>query len=45
MLAKLNTFSLRGIEAMAVEVEVDVSAAGLPKSILVGLAGPKRIGV
>ena len=37
MLAKLNTFSLQGIEAMAVEVEVDVSAAGLPKTILVGL--------
>ena len=37
MLAKLNTFSLRGIEAMAVEVEVDVSPAGLPKCILVGL--------
>ena len=37
MLAKLNTFSLQGIEAMTVEVEVDVSAAGLPKSILVGL--------
>lgn len=37
MLAKLKTFSLLGIEAMPVEVEVDVSPSGLPKSILVGL--------
>ncbi|MGE3241327.1 MAG: YifB family Mg chelatase-like AAA ATPase [Pirellulales bacterium] len=37
MLAKLHTFSLLGIEALAVEVEVDVSAAALPKTILVGL--------
>jgi magnesium chelatase family protein len=36
MLAKLNTFALVGIEAAAVEVEVDASA-GLPKTILVGL--------
>src|SRR5262245_57429048 len=36
MLAKLNTFALVGIEALPVEVEVDVSA-GLPKTILVGL--------
>lgn len=37
MLAKLHTFSLLGIDALAVEVEVDVSAAALPKTILVGL--------
>ena len=36
MLAKLNTFALVGIEAVPVEVEVDVSA-GLPKTVLVGL--------
>lgn len=37
MLAKLKTFSLLGIEALSVEVEVDVSPSGLPKTILVGL--------
>jgi len=37
MLAKLKTFSLLGIEALPVEVEVDVSPAGLPKTVLVGL--------
>lgn len=37
MLAKLKTFALQGIEAVPVEVEVDVSPAGLPKTILVGL--------
>ena len=37
MLAKLNTFSLLGIEAKHVEVEVDVSPRALPKTILVGL--------
>jgi magnesium chelatase family protein len=36
MLAKLKTFSLLGIEALPVEVEVDVSPAGLPKTVLVG---------
>src|SRR3954471_11265178 len=36
MLAKLSAFALVGIEAVPVEVEVDV-AAGLPKTILVGL--------
>src|SRR5262245_5612026 len=36
MLAKLNTFALFGIDAVPVEVEVD-AAAGLPKTILVGL--------
>ena len=37
MLAKLKTFSLLGIEALPVEVEVDVSPASMPKAILVGL--------
>ena len=37
MLAKLKTFSLVGIDALPVEVEVDVSPAGLPKAVLVGL--------
>jgi magnesium chelatase family protein len=37
MLAKLHTFSLLGIDALPVEVEVDVSGAALPKTILVGL--------
>jgi magnesium chelatase family protein len=36
MLAKLSAFALVGIEAVPVEVEVD-TAAGLPKTILVGL--------
>lgn len=37
MLAKLRTFALVGIDAVPIEVEVDVSPSGLPKSILVGL--------
>ncbi len=37
MLAKLKTFSLLGIEALPVEVEVDVSPGALPKTVLVGL--------
>lgn len=37
MLAKLRTFSLLGIEALPVEVEVDISAGALPKTVLVGL--------
>ena len=37
MLAKLKTFSLLGIEALPVEVEVDVSAGAQPKTLLVGL--------
>lgn len=37
MLATLHTFSLLGIDAVPVEVEVDVSAAAQPKTILVGL--------
>jgi magnesium chelatase family protein len=38
MLAKLSTYSLIGIEALPVEVEVDISPGALPKTILVGLA-------
>ena len=37
MLAKLQTYSLLGIEAEPVEVEVDVSPVAIPKTILVGL--------
>lgn len=37
MLAKLYTFSLLGIDALPVEVEVDVSPGALPKTLLVGL--------
>lgn len=37
MLAKLRTFSMLGIEALPVEVEVDVSPGALPKTVLVGL--------
>jgi len=37
MLAKLKTLSLLGIEALPVEVEVDVSSAAMPKTMLVGL--------
>ncbi len=37
MLSKLTTFSLLGIDAVPVEVEVDVSPGALPKTILVGL--------
>jgi len=38
MLAKLLTFSLLGIDAKPVDVEVDISAAALPRTNLVGLA-------
>ncbi|MSR59272.1 MAG: ATP-binding protein [Planctomycetaceae bacterium] len=38
MLAKLHTYSLFGIHSIPVEVEVDISPAALPKTILVGLA-------
>ncbi len=38
MLAKLFTYSLFGIKAAPVEVEVDISPGALPKTILVGLA-------
>ena len=37
MLASLRTFSLLGIDAIPVDVEVDVATGGLPKTILVGL--------
>ncbi len=38
MLAKLLTYSLFGIDAKPVDVEVDISPAAMPKTILVGLA-------
>jgi len=38
MLAKLLTYSLFGIDARPVDVEVDISPAAMPKTILVGLA-------
>ena len=37
MLAKLQTLTLVGIEAVPVEVEVDVAPRAMPKTILVGL--------
>jgi magnesium chelatase family protein len=37
MLAKVHTFSLLGIDALRVEVEVGVSPGVLPKTVLVGL--------
>lgn len=37
MLAKFCTFSLLGIDALPVEVEVDVSESALPKTVLVGM--------
>ena len=37
MLARLKTFTLMGIEAIAVDAEVDLSLAAMPKTILVGL--------
>jgi magnesium chelatase family protein len=38
MLAKLSTYSLLGIDALPVDVEVDISPSAMPKTILVGLA-------
>jgi magnesium chelatase family protein len=38
VLAKLTTYSLLGIDAASVDVEVDISPGALPKTILVGLA-------
>ncbi|MCG6157997.1 YifB family Mg chelatase-like AAA ATPase [Rubinisphaera margarita] len=38
MLARLLSFTLYGIDARPVEVEVDISPGALPKTILVGLA-------
>ena len=40
MLAKLKTFTLVGIEALPVEVEVDVSPSGLPKQVHLGILHP-----
>ena len=37
MLARLQTFSLFGIDAVPIDVEVDVSAGALPATVLVGL--------
>ena len=37
MLARLRTLSLLGIDALPVEVEVDVSPSAMPKVLLVGL--------
>ena len=37
MLAKLRTYALVGIDAVPVEVEVDVADSALPKTVLVGL--------
>ena len=37
MLARLHTFSLLGIDAVPVEVEVDVSPTANPSTTLVGL--------
>jgi magnesium chelatase family protein len=44
MLAKLRTYSLVGIEALPVEVEVDVSAGALPKTTLVAFDLPITLG-
>ncbi len=38
MLARLTTYSLLGIDAVPVDVEVDISPGAMPKTILVGLA-------
>ena len=37
MLARLQTFSLVGIDAVPVDVDVDVSSGSLPSTVLVGL--------
>jgi len=37
MLARLQTFSMLGVEAVPVDVEVDVSTGALPTTVLVGL--------
>jgi len=41
MLAKIRTFSLVSIEALPVEVEVNVSPSGLPKQVILGIDPPK----
>lgn len=38
MLAKLQSFTLIGIDAEAVDVEVDIALAPTPSIVLVGLA-------
>ena len=38
MLAKLVTYTLLGIEARTVAVEVDISAGAMPRTLMVGLA-------
>jgi magnesium chelatase family protein len=38
MLAKLSSYTLVGIDAVPVEVEVDISSTSQPKTVLVGLA-------
>lgn len=38
MLAQLSSFSLYGIDARLIDVEVDISPGAMPKTILVGLA-------
>jgi magnesium chelatase family protein len=43
MLAKLKTFSLLGIAALPVEVEVDVSPAGFAKTLLIGVDDQKHL--
>ena len=40
MLARLQTYSLFGIEAIPVDVEVDVSGGALPATVLVGMPVP-----
>jgi len=40
MLAKLRTFAMVGIDAVPIEVEVDVSPSGLPKTVLVDIKRP-----
>ena len=44
MLAKLFSYTLIGIDAAPVEVEVDVSATSMPKTVLVGLRRSRRQG-
>jgi len=40
MLARLQTFSLPGIDAVPVDMEVDVSTGALPSTVLVSLPNP-----
>ena len=41
MLVKLKTISLVGIEALPVEVEVDVAPGGLPTQVQLGITTRK----